>query len=87
VGRPDVLVSDIGLAGEDGYGLIRQIRRYEAEHGGFLSAVALTGYARPEARARVLAAGFQAHIPKPVDPFELTAAIATMTHHPSNRDA
>jgi CheY-like chemotaxis protein len=81
VERPDVLVSDIGLPDEDGYGLIRQIRQYEAEHGGFLPAVALTGYARAEDRARILAAGFQAHVPKPLEPVELTAAIATVTHH------
>ena len=81
VERPDALVSDIGLPDEDGYGLIRQIRQYEAEHGGFLPAVALTGYARAEDRARILAAGFQAHVPKPVEPVELTAAIATVTHH------
>jgi signal transduction histidine kinase len=79
--RPDVLVSDIGLPDEDGLTLIRQIRQGEAEHGGFLPAVALTGYARAEDRARSLAAGFQAHVPKPVDPAELTAAIATITHH------
>jgi CheY-like chemotaxis protein len=79
--RPDALVSDIGLADEDGYGLIRQIRQHEAEHGGFLPAVALTGYARGEDRARILAAGFQAHVPKPVEPVELTAAIAAITHH------
>jgi CheY-like chemotaxis protein len=81
VERPDALVSDIGLPDEDGYALIRQIREYEAEHGGFLPAVALTGYARAEDRARILAAGFQAHVPKPVEPVELTAAIATITHH------
>ena len=81
VERSDALVSDIGLPDEDGYALIRQIRQYEAEHGGFLPAVALTGYARAEDRARVLAAGFQAHLPKPIDPTELTAVIATITHH------
>lgn len=80
VERPDALVSDIGLPDDDGYALIRQIRQYEAEHGGFLPAVALTGYARAEDRARILAAGFQAHVPKPVEPVELTAAIATITH-------
>jgi signal transduction histidine kinase/ActR/RegA family two-component response regulator len=79
VERPDALVSDIGLPDEDGYGLIRQIRQHEAEHGGFLPAVALTGYARAEDRARVLAAGFQAHVTKPVEPVELTAAIAVVT--------
>jgi PAS domain S-box-containing protein len=81
VERPDVLVSDIGLPDEDGYGLIRWIREHEAEYGGFLPAVALTGYARAEDRARILAAGFQAHVPKPVDPIELAAAIATITQH------
>jgi CheY-like chemotaxis protein len=79
VERPDVLVSDIGLPDEDGYALIRQIREHETKHGGFLPAVALTGYARAEDRARILTAGFQAHVPKPVEPVELTAAIATMT--------
>jgi CheY-like chemotaxis protein len=84
--RPDVLVSDIGLPDEDGYGLIRQIRQREAEHGGFLPAVALTGYARAEDRAQSLAAGFQAHVHKPVDPAALTAAIATITHAPRNSE-
>ena len=81
VERPDALVSDIGLPDEDGYGLIRQVRRYEAEHGGFLPAVALTGYARSEDQARSLAAGFQAHVPKPVEPVELASAIAAITHN------
>jgi PAS domain S-box-containing protein len=85
--RPDALVTEIALPGEDGYELLRQIRQYEADHGGLLPAVALTSYARAEDRARVLAAGFQAHLPKPVDPVDLTAAIATMTHPPSNSDA
>jgi CheY-like chemotaxis protein len=57
VQRPDVLVSDIGLPDEDGYELLRQLRRHEAEHGGFLPAVAVTGYARrgsrPRARRRI----------------------------------
>jgi len=81
VERLDVLVSDIGLPDEDGYALIRQLRQYEAEHAGFLPAVALTGYARAEDRARILAAGFQAHVTKPVEPVELAAAIATLTRH------
>lgn len=75
---PDVLVSDIGLLDEDGYALIRRIRRHEAAHGGFLPAVALTGYARAEDRDRILAAGFQSHVTKPVDPVALTAAIAAI---------
>jgi signal transduction histidine kinase/ActR/RegA family two-component response regulator len=71
----DALVSDIGLPDDDGYALIARLRRRESQLGGFLPAVALTGYTRAEDRARVLAAGFQAHVPKPVDPAELTAAI------------
>jgi signal transduction histidine kinase/ActR/RegA family two-component response regulator len=79
--RPDALVSDLDLPDQDGYALIRQIREHEAEHGGFLPAVALTGYARAEDRARILAAGFQAHVPKPAEPVALAAAIATITRH------
>jgi CheY-like chemotaxis protein len=75
VQRPDVLVSDIGMPGEDGYSLIRQIRQHEAERGGFLPAIAVTGYAGDEERSRALGAGFQAHVPKPLVPAELTAAI------------
>ena len=84
--RFDAVVSDIGLPDEDGYALIRQIRKYEAEHGGSLPAVALTGFARAEDRARILAAGFQAHVPKPVEPVELAATIATITHDPRNSE-
>jgi signal transduction histidine kinase/ActR/RegA family two-component response regulator len=78
--RPDILVSDIGLPGEDGYALIRQIRQGETKDGRFLPAVALTGYARAEDRARILAAGFQAHVAKPAEPIELTSVIATVAH-------
>ncbi|HEY3160220.1 MAG TPA: response regulator, partial [Vicinamibacterales bacterium] len=74
--KPDVLVSDIGLPEEDGYALVRQIREHEAEHGGFLPAIALTGFARAEDRNRILAAGFQAHVSKPLDPADLTGVIA-----------
>lgn len=87
VERLDALVSDIGLPDEDGYALIGKIRQREAKHGGFLPAVALTGYTRAEDRARILAAGFQAHVPKPVEPVELTAAIATITRHPEGGEA
>jgi CheY-like chemotaxis protein len=81
VERPHALVSEIDLADEDGYALVRQIRQHEAEHGGFLPAIALTGFARADDRARALAAGFQAHAPKPVDPAALSAAIVAITAH------
>jgi signal transduction histidine kinase/ActR/RegA family two-component response regulator len=83
--QPDALVSDIGLPDEDGYALIARLRSQEADGGGFLPAVALTGYVRTEDRARVLAAGFQVHVPKPVDPAELTAAIVAVTRDPRRR--
>ncbi len=76
---PDVLVSDVGLPEENGYALVRQIRQHEAEHGGFLPAIALTGFAHAEDRTRMLAAGFQAHVAKPLDPAELTAAVTAVT--------
>jgi signal transduction histidine kinase/ActR/RegA family two-component response regulator len=81
--HPDALVSDIGMPKEDGYTLIRQIREHEAEHGGLLPAVALTGYARAEDRAKTLAAGYHAHVPKPFDAAELTAAVMAAMRHPS----
>jgi CheY-like chemotaxis protein len=76
----DALVSDIGLPDEDGYSLIRAIRHREAEHGGCLPALALTGHARAEDSARSRAAGFEAYLSKPVEPKKLTAAVAAMTH-------
>jgi len=85
--RPDVLVSDIGMPGEDGYALIRHIRQHEKEHGGFLPAVALTAYARADERSRILAAGYQAHVPKPLDPAELTVAITRVAREPSRAAA
>jgi len=66
--RPDVLVSDIGLPGEDGYTLLRRVRALEEEGGARLPAVALTAYAQAEDRIRALTAGFQAHVTKPVEP-------------------
>ncbi|MDQ3804942.1 MAG: response regulator, partial [Acidobacteriota bacterium] len=77
--RPDVLVADIGMAGEDGYELLRRVRALDPSEGGATPAAALTAYARPEDRAQALAAGFQLHIPKPVIPSALTGAIASLS--------
>ena len=76
-GRPDLLLSDIGMPGEDGYDLVRELREFERARGGPVTlAVALTAYAAPSDRDRALAAGFQRHVPKPVDPAELIEAVA-----------
>jgi signal transduction histidine kinase/ActR/RegA family two-component response regulator len=75
---PDVLVSDIGMPGVDGYDLIRRVR--QGENGaGALPAIALTAFARAEDRARALAAGYQAHLAKPIEPTELVAAVARLS--------
>ncbi len=75
----DVIVSDIGMPGTDGYELIRGIRQQEASSARKrCPAVALTAYARPEDRRRVLLAGFQIHVAKPVEPAEITAVIASL---------
>jgi CheY-like chemotaxis protein len=76
--KPDVLISDIGMSGEDGYTLIRQVRALPIERGGRTPAVALTAYAREDDRRRVLAAGFQLHISKPVDPQKLATLVASL---------
>jgi CheY-like chemotaxis protein len=77
--KPDVLVSDIEMPGEDGYVLIRRLRALEAERGGRIPAAALTAYARSEDRMRALSAGFQVHVPKPVEPEELIAVVASLS--------
>lgn len=76
--KPDVLVADIGMRGEDGYGLIRKVRTLSAERGGSIPAVALTAYTRDEDRRRALADGFQMHLAKPITGPELAAAVANL---------
>lgn len=77
-GKQDVLVSDIGMPGEDGYTFIRHVRTLTADQGGRIPALALTAYARTEDRIKALVAGFQMHIPKPVEPDELVLAIGSL---------
>jgi CheY-like chemotaxis protein/two-component sensor histidine kinase len=76
--RPDVLISDIGMPGEDGYSLISKVRALSAEKGGKTPAAALTAYARAEDRLRILRSGFQIHLPKPVEPSELIAVVENL---------
>ncbi len=77
--RPDILISDLGMPEEDGYSLIRKVRALTADQGGQIPAAALTAYARVEDRMRVLRAGFQIHLPKPVEPAELVAVVASLS--------
>ena len=75
---PDILISDIGLPAEDGYSLLRKIRLLDPSRGGDIPAAALTAYARAEDRLKALEAGFQTHLPKPIDPSELVATVARL---------
>jgi CheY-like chemotaxis protein/two-component sensor histidine kinase len=77
-GDIDVLVSDINMPGIDGYELIRRVRAMEPERGGRIPAAALMAYARAEDRVRALQAGYQTHVPKPVEPAELEVVVATL---------
>ena len=83
--QPQILVSDLGMPGKDGFELIRSVRDmgFSAE---VLPAIALTAFARPQDRERVILADFQSHLAKPVTPAELTAAIARHCGRPPDRD-
>jgi CheY-like chemotaxis protein len=76
--QPDILISDIGMPGEDGYSLLQKVRELPPQQGGRVPAVALTAYARAEDRIKALASGFQMHTPKPVEPAELTAIVGSL---------
>jgi CheY-like chemotaxis protein len=73
----DLLVSDIGMPGEDGYAFIAMLRAQEGDSAQ-VPALALTAYASREDRVRLLSAGFQAHLAKPIDPAELVTVVATL---------
>jgi signal transduction histidine kinase len=75
--KPDVILADIGMPGEDGYSLIRRLKGM-AEHGRDIPAIAVTAYAKSDDRKKSLAAGFRAHVTKPVEPDELAAAVASV---------
>ena len=84
--EPDVLVADIEMPGEDGYSLIRKIRTLPRERGGHTPAVALTAYASASDRSRLLDAGFNQHVPKPVQAshFVTVVAILATSNHGGN---
>jgi PAS domain S-box-containing protein len=75
---PDVIISDIGMPGEDGFEFIRKVRLLPPKLGGKIPAVALTAYARAEDRLRVLRSGYQMHVAKPVELAELVAIVANL---------
>jgi signal transduction histidine kinase/CHASE1-domain containing sensor protein/CheY-like chemotaxis protein len=74
--RPDVLVSDIAMPGEDGYGLIERVRLLESSESQNIPAVAITAYAKEEDRERALSSGFQIYLAKPVELTELISVVA-----------
>jgi PAS domain S-box-containing protein len=78
VGLPDILISDIGMPDSDGYDLIRQVRGLPAARGGKIAAIALTAYTRTEDRLQALRAGYDMHVPKPVELAELVAVTASL---------
>ncbi|HWP05247.1 MAG TPA: PAS domain S-box protein [Polyangiaceae bacterium] len=81
--RPDILVSDIGMAGEDGFSLVRRVRSLGASEGGNVPALALTAFARAEDDAQALAAGFTKHVGKPVAPDLLVATLRELARRRS----
>jgi PAS domain S-box-containing protein len=85
--RPDVLVADIGMPVEDGYGLIRKVRALPKERGGLTPALALTAYARTEDRVRAISEGYQLHLAKPVDRVELATVVASLANRVAQADA
>ena len=75
---PDVLISDLGMPGEDGYELIRRVRLLPADAGGRLPSLAVSAYATDEHRKKVMKTGFQKHLEKPVAPAELVMEVARL---------
>jgi CheY-like chemotaxis protein len=83
--RPDVLISDIGMADVDGYEFLRRVRALDVAEGGRIPAIALTAFGRSEDRTRALLAGYLAHVVKPADPTELMATIAAAAGRTGSR--
>ncbi len=77
--RPDVVISDIEMPGEDGYSLIRRLRALDDAALARTPAIALTAYGRVQDRLRALSAGYSMHVPKPVDPAELGIVVASLS--------
>ena len=80
--RPHVLVSDIGLPDKDGYEFVRELRTMDASDGGSIPAIAVSGYSDREHAEEALRAGFQVHVPKPIDRRTLVAHLARLAGRP-----
>jgi CheY-like chemotaxis protein len=76
--HPDIMLSDMGLRGDDGYVLIRAVRALPAERGGCLRAAALTAVGEPQMASRAVAAGYDAQLEKPVEPVALLATVTRL---------
>jgi CheY-like chemotaxis protein len=76
--RPDVVISDIGMPGKDGYQFIRELRQIAQDVGRKFPTIALTAFARSEDRTRAMMAGYQVHIAKPIEPQELLATVGSL---------
>jgi PAS domain S-box-containing protein len=76
--RPDVILCDIGMPDEDGFAFLSRLRAMERGHGSLIPVIALTAFARPEDRRRMLLAGFAMHIPKPIDAADVVAVVANV---------
>jgi CheY-like chemotaxis protein len=76
--KPGVLISDVGMPGQDGYELIRQVRMLGGSVGN-VKAIALTAFGRLEDRTRSMLAGYQMHLAKPIEPSELIITVATLS--------
>jgi len=85
--KPDVIVSDIGMPGQDGYELMRCIRSLPAERGGHTPAAALTAFTGREDRSKALASGYQTHISKPLEPSTLVAVLARLAGRTAKRES
>ncbi len=85
--RPQILVSDLGMPDQDGYELIKQLRARTSAEGGEMPAIALTGYAGKEEGDRARNAGYQIHLAKPVNWYELVKTIAAFTGGERSSDA
>lgn len=81
--KPDLILSDIGMTGENGYEFISKVRSLDPEAGGRIPAIAVTAYAGARDRRRALLAGFQMHLPKPVEPDDLLTMVLSLTFKPA----